>query len=325
MEYRQLGKTGLSLSVIGYGASPLGGVFGAVDEADSVRCVQTALGMGVNYVDVSPFYGQTTAETRLGRALRGIPRDQYHLSTKVGRYGNSEFDFSAPRVRRSVDESLARLGMEYVDILLCHDIEFASLNQIIEETLPALRHVVTTGKARFIGITGLPLGIFPAVLERAEVDVILSYCHHTILDTSLDTLLPYLHAKKVGVINASPLAMGLLSGNLNSLPEWHPAPQPMRDAVAHAAAHCRSRGGNLADLALAFSVSRPDIATTLVGSASEREMRHNIQVVENAAFAPDPILLAEVRTLLRPVRDQSWPSGISENDPEHHGVFLHPR
>jgi L-galactose dehydrogenase len=318
MHYRPLGKTGLSLSHLGYGASPLGGTFGEVNEADAIQCVHTALELGVNYIDVSPFYGQTTAEVRLGRALRGIARDRYYLSTKVGRYGGNDFDFSAPRVRRSVDESLSRLGVEYVDILLCHDIEFAPLNQIIEETLPALRYIVSSGKARFIGVSGLPLYIFPTIIERTNIDVVLSYCHNTLSDTSLDTLLPYLHEKGIGVINASPLGMGLLQGNPEAIPEWHPAPQTLRDAVGHAAAHCRSKNADLADLAIAFSVNRPDISSTLVGSASEREMRHNIAVAQKA---PDPMLLAEVRALLRPVRDLTWPSGMPENDPQHHGVY----
>jgi L-galactose dehydrogenase len=311
MDYRMLGGTGLSVSSLSYGASPLGGVFGSVDDAEGIACVHAALDAGINLIDVSPFYGETVAETRLGKALRGIDRERYYLSTKVGRYGAGVFDFSADRVRRSVDESLGRLGIAHVDLLLCHDIEFGSLDQIVDETLPALREIVQMGKARFIGITGLPLAIFPRVLDRAPADVILSYCHYTLTDSSLDTLLPYLAGKGVGVINASPLGMGLLGDG--PLPDWHPAPPILREAVALAGAACRAHGTNLADLAVAWSVSRPDIATTIVGSARADEIRRNVLAAERV---PDPALLAEVRTILQPVRDLTWPSGRAENDPE---------
>jgi L-galactose dehydrogenase len=318
MRYRTLGKTGLSVSILGYGASPLGGVFGPVDEAEGTRCVRTALDRGVNYLDVAPFYGETRAEAALGRALRGVPRDSYVLSTKVGRYGGRDFDFSAARVMAGVNESLARLGVEYADILFCHDIEYGDIDQVIHETLPALKEkVVAAGKARFLGFSGLPLAIYPRVLDSPAaplVDVVLSYCHHTLADTSLDTLLPYLTDKGVGVVNASPLGMGLLSGA--APPDWHPAPPALRDASARAAAVAREHGATLADLAVAFSVSRPDIATTLVGSARADEMARN---VEAALSTPDPALLAAVREALRPARDLSWPSGRPENDPLHGG------
>ena len=313
MQYRELGVTGLSVSVLGYGASPLGGVFGAVEEAEGIACVHAALDCGINLIDVSPFYGETAAETLLGKALRGIDRDRYYLSTKVGRYGAQSFDFSPERVTASIDESLARLGVEHVDLLLCHDIEYGSLDQIVDETLPALRRVVAAGKARFVGITGLPLAIFPRILDRADAEVILSYCHYTLTDTSLDTLLPYLRAREIGVINASPLGMGLLGDG--PLPDWHPAPTALRAAVTQARALCREWGVELADTAIGWSVARPDIATTLVGSASAAQIRRCVRAAE---IAPDPALLQELRVIFRGVRDLSWPSGRPENDPEHH-------
>src|SRR5712691_1255098 len=122
MEYRPLGKTGLQVSTLGFGASPLGSVFRPIDEVEGIRTVHTALDLGINFIDVSPFYGLTRAEAVLGKALATIPRDRYYLATKIGRYGQNEFDFSAPRVTASVDESLRRLGVDYVDLIQCHDI-----------------------------------------------------------------------------------------------------------------------------------------------------------------------------------------------------------
>src|ERR1051326_9023751 len=103
MEYHLLGKTGLQVSALGYGASPLGSVFREIEEAEGVRAVHTAIDLGINFINVSPYYRATRGETVLGKALRKIPRDRYLLATKVGRYGPDEFDFSAGRVGRSVE------------------------------------------------------------------------------------------------------------------------------------------------------------------------------------------------------------------------------
>jgi L-galactose dehydrogenase len=306
--YSPLGNTGLQVSVLSYGASPLGSVFRPIDEAEGIRTVHTALDLGINFIDVSPFYGLTRAETVLGKALATIPRDRYYLATKVGRYGQDQFDFSAPRVTASVDESLRRLGVDYLDLIQCHDIEFGSLDQVVQETLPALHKVRDQGKARFIGITGYPLAMFRTVLERAAVDTILSYCHYALNDTALEGLIPYLTEKGVGIINASPLSMGLLTER--GAPEWHPAPAPLKAACAQAAEQCRSRGSDIAQLALQFALSHPSIATTLVGTASPENLRKNVAWSEHS---PDLTLLAEVQAILAPVLNTTWSSGRPEN------------
>ncbi|KAG8645766.1 hypothetical protein MANES_10G090900v8 [Manihot esculenta] len=225
MEVRPLGNTRLKVSSVGFGASPLGRVFGPVSEEEAIASVSEAFRRGINFFDTSPYYGGTLSEKMLGKGLKalGVPRNEYVVSTKCGRYKEG-FDFSAQRVTRSIDESLERLQLEYVDILQCHDIEFGSLDQIVKETIPALQKLKEAGKIRFIGITGLPLGIFTYVLDRVPpgtVDVILSYCHYSINDSTLVDLLPYLKSKGVGIISASPLAMGLLTED--GPPEWHPA------------------------------------------------------------------------------------------------------
>jgi L-galactose dehydrogenase len=308
MEYRLLGKTGLQVSALGYGASPLGSVFRPIDEAEGIRAVHTAVDLGINFIDVSPYYGLTKAETVLGKALATLPRDSYLLATKVGRYGADEFDFSAARIMASVEESLRRLQVDHIDLIQCHDIEFGSLDQVVHETLPALRKVREQGKARFIGITGYPLKIFRAVLDQTEVDTILSYCRFSLNDTALESLIPYLQEKGVGIISASPLSMGLLTER--GAPDWHPAPEPLQAACARAAAHCRSRGIDIAQLALQFAVSNPAIATTLAGTASTENLRKNVAWSEHP---PDPELLAEVQAILAPVQNTAWPSGRPEN------------
>ena len=168
MEYRTLGKTGLKVSALSFGASSLGGVFKPVDESVAIRTVRTALDCGINFIDVSPFYGYTKAEEVLGKALKGIPRDRYYLATKVGRYGDADFDFSAKRSAESVEESLRRLGVNYVDTIQAHDNEYGDLNQVVRETIPALRQMQKQGKARFVGITGYPLKIFRTILATPK-------------------------------------------------------------------------------------------------------------------------------------------------------------
>lgn len=309
MEYRVLGKTGLKVSALGFGASSLGSVFRPVDEAEGIRAVQVAVDLGINLIDVSPYYGLTKAETVLGRALKGISRDRYYLATKVGRYSDDLFDFSAGRVTASVDESLARLHVDYVDIIQCHDIEFGDLDQVVNETLPALRKLQKGGRVRYVGVTGLPLKIFRYVLDRAELDTILSYCHYSLNDTALGALVPDLKVKQVGIINASPLSMGLLSGR--GAPDWHPAPAEIKATCAKAAAFCREQGTDLSKLALQFSVAHPDLATTLVGTASPENMAKNVRWIQEPT---DLDLLAQVVQMLESIHDKTWPSGRPENN-----------
>lgn len=309
MEYRPLGKTGLRVSALSLGASSLGSVFRQIDEAEGIRTVHTAVDLGINFIDVSPYYGLTKAETVLGKALKEIPRDRYYLATKVGRYGDAEFDFSAGRVTASVDESLARLNVDYVDLIQCHDIEFGSLDQVVDETIPALCRLQEQGKVRFVGITGLPLKIFRYVLDRTEVDTILSYCHYSLNDTELEGLIPYLKEKQVGIINASPLSMGLLSNR--GAPGWHPASEEVKQACARAAAFCREQGVDIVQLAIQFSVSHPDLSTTLVGTANPENIEKNVKWIE---LPMDEGLLAEVQAILTPIHNETWPSGRPENN-----------
>ena len=139
MERRPLGDTGIDLPVLSFGASSLGQEFRPVDVSEAVRSVHVALDCGMNFIDTSPYYGRGMSEVLLGVALRDVPRDSYLLGTKLGRYDAAHFDFSAKRVEESVDVSLHRLGVDHLDIILCHDIELGDMLQVVDETLPALR------------------------------------------------------------------------------------------------------------------------------------------------------------------------------------------
>jgi L-galactose dehydrogenase len=311
MQYRRLGGTGLEVSILAFGGSSLGSEFGQIDEAEGIRAVHAAVESGINLIDTAPYYGLTTAETVLGKALREIPREKYYLATKVGRYGKTRegFDFSAARVTKSVDESLARLNVEYVDFIQVHDLEFGDVNQVIEETIPVLRKVQQQGKARFVGITCLPVKLFRQVMDKVEVDQIQSYCHYALNDTALAGLLPYFKDKGVGVFNSAPLSMRLLSDK--GPPDWHPASAEVKEKCAAAAQYCREQGGDIGKLALQYAVANPDIHTNIVGTASSKRIVQNIREIEEPL---DEELLAGVLEILQPIHNVTWTSGRPENN-----------
>ncbi|MFA9557734.1 aldo/keto reductase [Evansella sp. AB-rgal1] len=307
MEYRKLGTTELDVSILSFGASSLGSVFRDIDEFEGIKTVHTAVDMGINYIDVSPYYGLTKAESVLGKAVKELPRDKILLSSKAGRYGADTFDFSKNRIFQSVEESLERLHTDYLDMLFLHDIEFGSFDEVIEEGIPALQQLKREGKVRFYGVSGLPLMVFEKVLEKEKLDVILSYCHYSLNDTSLLKLLPTLQKKEVGVVNASPLSMGLL--NTREVADWHPADPEIVTVCKKAAAYCESIGEDIAKLAIQYSVANTSIPTTLVSTASVKNISRNI------SWANEPInkeLLRTVLEMLAPIHNRTWSSGKPE-------------
>jgi aryl-alcohol dehydrogenase-like predicted oxidoreductase len=314
MQFRPLGRTGLQFSWLTFGASSLGQEFRPVDLNEALRSVRVALDLGMNFIDTSPYYGRGMSECLLGVALRDIPRDRYYLGTKLGRFAPSHFDFSARRVVESVDVSLQRLGVDYLDIILCHDIEFVDLAQITEETIPALRKVQGQGKVRWVGISGYPMKMFRSILDRTDLDVVLSYNHYTLQNTMFADLVPYLQAKGVGIMNAAPFSARLLT-NL-PLPAWHKATPEVRAICRQAAEHCAARGVDIAQLALQYSLANKDMATCIVGSANPENVK---KWVEWADQPLDQQLLGEVLAILRPIHNWFYIEGRPENnDPLAH-------
>jgi L-galactose dehydrogenase len=313
MKYRKLGDTGMDVSVLSLGASSFGGVFHPVNLDECIETVKTALDGGINFIDVSPAYGETLAETALGKALSGIPRSRYYLATKIGAYSEAkgDYDYSAQRTERSLHDSLKRLGVDYVDLIQCHDVEFADHDQIVNETLPALHRLKRQGLTRFIGITGLPLKVFPSILDRVDrdtVDTILSFCHYELNDNSLTNLIPYLKGKGVGVINASPTGMGLLTPR--GAPNWHPASKIITKGCRDAVEHCEAKGIDIVKVAVQYSCSHPDIASTLVSTAHPQHIRDNIAYVEELM---NERLLAEVLEVLKPIHNFNFTRGRPEH------------
>src|SRR6476661_8560455 len=251
MQTRRLGNTDLQLPILSFGASSLGAEFRSVTLDEALGSVRVALDCGLNFIDTSPFYGRGMSEVLLGIALRGVPRDSYTLCTKLGRYDLQHFDFSAKRVAESVDVSLHRLGTDHLDIVLCHDIEFVPMQQIVDETLPALRKIQEQGKVRYIGISGYPMKIFRFICDQIDVDVALSYNQYTLQNTRFgDEIVPMLKQRGIGAMNAGPFSARLLTNA--PLPPWLKEPEAVKAAARRAAELCASRGVDLAQLALQF-------------------------------------------------------------------------
>jgi aryl-alcohol dehydrogenase-like predicted oxidoreductase len=310
MQTRRLGQTDLHLPILSFGASSLGAEFRSVTLEEAIGSVRVALDCGLTLIDTSPFYGRGMSEVLLGLALKGVPRASYTLCTKLGRYDLQHFDFSAKRVVESVDVSLHRLGTDHLDIVLCHDIEFVPLQQIVDETLPALRQIQQAGKVRYIGFSGYPMKTFRWILERTSVDCVLSYNQYTLQNTRFaDELVPELIAKGVGVMNAGPFSARLLTNA--PLPSWLKEPEEVKAAARRAAAHCASRGVDIAQLALQFSLGHPAIATTVAGSANPDNIRKWAQW---AAEPMDRSLLTEVEAIFAPVKNLGHREGLPENN-----------
>lgn len=309
MEYRELGNTGLKLPVVSFGASSMGAEFRAIDINEAMKALHVALDCGMNFIDTSPFYGRGMSEVLLGVALQDVPRDSYILGTKLGRYDSHHFDFSAKRVAESVDVSLHRMRVDHIDIMLCHDIEFVDRQQIVDETLPALRKIQEQGKVRFIGISGYPMSNFRFVLDQTDLDVVLSYNHYTLQNTMFGDLVPYLREKNVGIMNAAPFSARLLTKA--PLPAWHKATDEVRSIAKAAADHCDSKGVDIAQLALQYSIANPDMTTCITGSANPNRVR---QWAEWAELPLDEQLVAEVQDILKPIHNWFYIEGRPENN-----------
>ena len=312
MEYRLLGHTGLKISALSFGASSLGSVFRETREAESIEAVEAALEGGINFIDVSPYYGYYKAETVLGKALRHIPRDKYYLSTKVGRYGKdgvNTWDYSAQRATESVYESMERLGVDYIDLINVHDIEFQAalpggLQRVVDETLPALTELKRKGIVGHVGITDLQLDNLRWVVEHSQegtVESVLNFCHYCLNDDALVDYAGCFEQHGVGIINASPLSMGLLSSR--GIPAWHPAPKQLVKACERAAQYCQDKGYPIEKLAVQFAVSEPRIASTLFSSANPDNVRRNIAW---ACEEPDWQIVSDVKEIIGNQQRVTW-------------------
>ncbi|MCL4264904.1 MAG: aldo/keto reductase [Anaerolineae bacterium] len=308
MLYQPLGKTGLTVSKLGFGCAPLGNQYGDIDDREAIRAVQTAVDNGITFFDTSPYYGRTLSETRLGKALASR-RHQIVLATKGGRIDRAEFDFSYQGILRMCEASLKRLQTEWIDVYQLHDIEFGDMVQVVNEAIPALHKLKADGKVRFIGVTGFPLPLLREMVETQSLDVTLSYSHYNLLNQTLNDLLaPAVKAKGMGLVNASVTNMGLLTDQ--GPQPWHPASARVKTLAAKAAAYCHQQGTPIAQLAIQFALQNPQVDVTLLGTRTEAELQQSLLLLEQK---PDAALVTAVLAILEPVANATWPSGRTEH------------
>ncbi len=310
MKYCALGNTGLTVSRLSFGASALGGVFRSVDESTAIKAVHAALDCGINYFDVAPAYGGTVSETVLGKALHGIPRTKYYLSTKVGKYtkpgsyGEDTLDYSRARIRASLDESAARLGVDYFDLIHIHDIEYQNRRHTewaLTEGYEAVQELKREGRIGGVSFGIYPMDLWERILSSLQIDAALVHNHYCLNDTQLLRLLPLAEKGSVGIINASPFASGLLTDR--GAAAWHPASHQDQALFRTAAEFCSRQGTPIAKLALQFSSQNDAIPTTLFSSADPESVKRNV------AWHDQPYereLVTEVQKILAPVRDKEW-------------------
>ncbi|MEI7587959.1 MAG: aldo/keto reductase [Chitinophagia bacterium] len=309
MEYRKLGKTNQQVSVLGFGASPLGNVFDVVEEQAGIDAVHYAIDHGVNFFDVAPFYGITLAETRLGKALLGKRKDIF-LATKCGRYDVRAFDFSTKRIMASIDESLQRLQTDYVDLFQLHDIEFVTKEQLLNEAIPAIEKIKASGKARFIGISGLPVRYLATIAKEVALDTVLSWAHYNLLQDEINNeLVPLSKEKNFGLMNAAPLLQRILSDA--KVPEWHNAPKEMIAVQPALLKICQKYGVRLSDVAMRYAMDHPDIATTIVGMNSLSNIEQNLSAID---FKIPAGILEEMEIVIAPIKNLMWFEGQPENN-----------
>src|ERR1700683_4196639 len=310
MQYSLLGKTELNVSRLSFGASALGGVFHPVDEGEAIAAVHAALDLGINYFDVAPAYGGTKSETVLGKALKGIPRNRYFLSTKVGKYtdpnayGNDTLDYSRGRIRASLDESAARLGTQYFDIIHIHDIEYQNRKHTewaLREGYESVQELKREGRIGGVSFGIYPMDLWTRIFTSLDIDAALVHNHYCLNDTQLLDLLPIARQQRIGLINGSPFASGLLTDRGPA--DWHPAGPDARALFRQAAEFCRAQGTSIGRLALQYSSQNPEIPTTLFSTANPETVRRNVADFE---LPCDMQLAAEVGRIMKPVLNKEW-------------------
>lgn len=312
MRYRQLAHTPLRVSVLGFGAATLGNEYGTTDRTLGARAVAHAIDRGINFFDVSPYYGRTLAEERLGEALVGY-REGIVLATKCGRYDVAHFDFRRATIKQSLEASLRRLRTDRIDLFQLHDVEFVQPKILHEEALPALLELKQEGKCQAIGITGYPLGHLQRLIAASPVplDCVLSYARYNLLCHDLrDTLLPYALERGMSVINASPLFMGALTPQ--GPPPWHKADAEILAVARRLVSQWSARGWDVPTIALHYALSETRITSTLVGLSTPDEVDQALRALE---FEMPLELMDEWKASTSAVQNRPWIEGLAGNNP----------
>jgi D-threo-aldose 1-dehydrogenase len=306
---RPLGLAPLAVSVLGFGAAPLGGLYQAVSAADAGAAVEAALTAGVTYFDTAPLYGHGLSEHRLGEALREVRRDDFVLSTKVGRllrpargavrsdglFENAlpfdyVYDYSGDGARRSLEDSLQRLGLARVDIALIHDVvprwhgaEFERrFRESMEGAYPVLAELRAAGVVRAIGVGVKDWDVCLRYLRAGDFDCVMLAGQYTLLcQDALPELLPHCARTGVGVLLAAPFNSGILATGAGPDARYfyQPAPPEILARTRRLEAVCRRHDVTLGSAALQFSLAHPAVSSVVPGARSRAEVDANVRLV----------------------------------------------
>jgi len=316
-----LGRSGISVSRVGFGSAPLGDFFEALDERTAIDTVEAAFAAGINLIDTSPHYGNGLAEHRIGTALRSVKRDGVVISTKIGRVMGAaaarfdaplpppargfvgslphrpRFDYSYDGVMRSFEQSLLRLGTDRIDILLVHDIDpwsqgedlvEARYREVLDSGYRALDELRRGGVVRAIGLGLDDHDYCERFLRDADFDAVLLAGRYSLLEQpALPTLLPLALEKGVGIMlggifNSGILATGAIPGARYN---YEAAPPEILERVAKIEAVCRSHGVPLARAAVQFVLGHPAVSTLVLGAVKPAEIARNLAALDEAAPA----------------------------------------
>ena len=289
----EIGHTGLRVTRLGFGGAPLGGLFTGVDEGTATDTVLAAYDSGIRYYDTAPFYGHGKSEGRLGSVLRQYPRDDFVLSTKVGRVlvpaeggaiedhayrdtldYNSVFDLSPDGIRRSFESSLERLGLDRIDIALLHDPD-DHFEKAIEQAFPTLIRMREEGLVTAIGAGMNQSEMLYEFARRVDVDCFLLAGRYTLLDQSASELLfPECENRGISIILGGPYNSGILAGGEHY--NYEAAPHAMIEKKKRLDKLCADHDVRLKAAALQFPSRHRAVACVLAGARTAAEVRENV-------------------------------------------------
>ncbi|GHJ34762.1 aldo/keto reductase [Streptomyces sp. TS71-3] len=298
MRQNRLGKSKVHVTELGFGGGPLGGLFEPLDDETAAGALEAAWDSGIRYFDTSPHYGIGHSERRTGDLLRGKPREEWTLSTKVGRLlvpqdpaGRMDESFAVPAthrrvwdftrdgIRRSVDDSLERMGVDRIDVLFLHDAE-EHFEDAMRDGYPALAELRAQGLVGAIGAGMYHPGKLTRLVQESDVDVVMLSGRYTLLDHSaLDELLPACTDRGVSVLAASIFNSGLLATPRpaeNATFDYGPATPHMLERAHRLADVCGAHGVTLPALAMAFPLRHPAVSGIVVGMRTADEVRRNV-------------------------------------------------
>ncbi|MEM7709826.1 MAG: aldo/keto reductase [Pseudomonadota bacterium] len=314
----RMGNGGVTVTELGMGTAPLGNLYRAITDDDADAILERAWAAGVRYYDTAPLYGFGLAETRLNRFLRGKPRDEYVLSSKVGRLletappgqGDGDgkwfevpsrrevYDYSYDGVMRSVEYSLERLGVDRIDILFAHDIDVpnqgsranvdAKVDQLMAGGYHALERLRKDGVIKAFGAGVNEWEVCQTLTERGDFDLFLLAGRYTLLEQdALETFLPLAQSRGIGIViggayNSGILATGPVPGAYYN---YDPAPQDVLDRVRRIEAVCDRHGVRMVDAAFRFPLLHPAVISVVPGGQGLDEMESNLKA-DDATIPP---------------------------------------